>query len=295
MQLIKKGNMTKHIEVAAHTKAKLGEGPHWDTYSQSLFWVDIDKCEIHNYNANKGDKVVARLEVPVGAVVPSSSGELIVGADRGIAKIDATGSVTWLATDLLGDRMNDGKCDPYGRFYVGSLTYDRRPGASALYCLDITGQIELVKSDVTISNGLGWSPDQKTMYFIDTPTRSVLAIDYDVSVGSLDNPRKFIDLTLEDGNPDGMTVDSEGGLWIVMCRSGTLRRYSDQGRLDEFIEFPTKLTTSCAFGGAGLDTLFVTSGTFGYPPQELSDQPLAGSIFALDPGVKGMASNGYGG
>lgn len=287
--------MKVQIEVASDARAKLGEGPHWDPLSDSLYWVDIDAHEIRRYQPGRGDSVLFNLDMPVGSVVTASSGDLVAGAGRGVARIDGSGNISWLAKGLRGDRMNDGKCDPLGRFFVGSLTYDRVPGASSLYRLDAGGGISEVLGDVCISNGLGWSPDATTMYFIDTPARCVMAFDYDLASGALSSPRKFIDLWSEQGNPDGMAVDIEGGLWIAMCRSGRLRRHGADGCLDEIIQFPTKLITSCAFGGEGLDILFVTSGTFGYCGGELSDQPLAGALFALSPGISGLPTYRYGG
>lgn len=285
--------MKTEIQVVSDMKAILGEGPNWDSVSNSLYWVDIDSCEVHRYQSESGDSVIFGLDVPISSVVLTSAGDLMAAAGRGLVTVNELGDLKWLVKGLRGDRMNDGKCDSMGRFFVGSLTYDRTPGASSLYRLDPEQKLSEVLSDVCISNGLGWSPDATTMYFIDTPMRCVMAFDYDLTLGSLSSPRKFIDLWEVQGNPDGMTVDSEGGIWIAMCRSGHLRRYDSDGVLDEIIEFPTKLITSCTFGGEYLDILYVTSGTFGFSSSELTSQPSAGALFALSPGISGMPTYRY--
>ncbi|HTI30100.1 MAG TPA: SMP-30/gluconolactonase/LRE family protein, partial [Methylomirabilota bacterium] len=187
-----------------------------------------------------------------------------------------------------GLRFNDGKCDPAGRFWAGTMTYDAALGAGALYRLDPDGQARMVLDEVTISNGLAWSLDGGTMYFIDTPTQRVDAFSFDGVTGEIGDRRPEIHLPPEAGAPDGMTIDAEGGLWIALWGGAAVHRYLD-GRLDQVIELPVSQPTSCCFGGASLDELYVTSAREGLSAPRLRAEPLAGALFRVRPGVRGLA------
>jgi sugar lactone lactonase YvrE len=185
--------------------------------------------------------------------------------------------------------MNDGKCDPAGRFLAGTMTLDRTPGASTLYQLDRNLRITPLLGGLALSNGLGWSPDGGTFYFIDTPTRRVDAFDYDIATGSLSNRRIFVDLQHTPGAPDGLSVDAEGCLWVAMARDGAaVRRFGPRGETREVIEIPTAKVTSCTFGGPELDELYITTACFGLDEFQLADQPLAGAVFRVRLNVKGL-------
>ncbi|MGH8979419.1 MAG: SMP-30/gluconolactonase/LRE family protein [Acidimicrobiales bacterium] len=274
---------TVTIEAVTPSGALLGEGPSWHDVAECLYWVDIRRGEVHRYRAGAGDSVLATLGVPVGAAVPRERGGLLLAAGMGFAVLRESGEITWLATVDAGDRMNDGKCDPRGRFFAGTLTHDRRPTA-ALYRLDVDGGVEMVLGGLAVSNGLGWSPEGDRFYHIDTPTRRVDVFDYDLDRGSLANRRTFVDLENAPGNPDGLTLDSEGGVWVVLCRGSSVRRFTPEGALDCVIDLPVTRATSCTFGGADL---YVTTGTFDLSSEELAHQPLAGAVLRCRPGVDG--------
>jgi sugar lactone lactonase YvrE len=180
--------------------------------------------------------------------------------------------------------MNEGGCDPDGRFYCGSMAYDQRPGGGALYRLDPGGSVRAVLENVTISNGLEWSPDGSRAYYNDTQTYRTDVFDYDGDSG-LTGRRPFVDLSAEAKLPDGLTVDEEGGVWVALANGGAVRRYTPAGVLDEGIEVPAKKVTACTFGGPNLDELFITTSREDLEPGE---DPLAGSLFRAEVGVAGL-------
>jgi sugar lactone lactonase YvrE len=180
--------------------------------------------------------------------------------------------------------MNEGGCDPDGRFYCGSMAYDQRPGAGALYRLDPDYSVHVVLENVTISNGLEWSPDGSRAYYNDTPTQRIDVFDYDGESG-LTGRRPFAEIPTEAGGPDGLTVDEEGGVWVALYGGGAVRRYNPEGVLDEVIEVPAKQVTACTFGGSDLDQLFITTSREGLGS---GDDPLAGSVFRSAVGVASL-------
>jgi sugar lactone lactonase YvrE len=190
-----------------------------------------------------------------------------------------------------GVRMNEGGCDPDGRFYCGSMAYEKTPGAAAVYRLDRDGSTRVVLRHVTISNGLEWSPDGSRAYYNDTATSRVDVFDYDRDAG-LTNRRTFVDVPPEDGRPDGLTVDSEGGVWVALNQGGAVRRYTSDGRVDAAVEVPPRQVTACAFGGDRLDELYLTTSRENLPPDA---DPLAGSLFRAEVGVRGLPVREFGG
>jgi sugar lactone lactonase YvrE len=222
----------------------------------------------------------------VAAVVrPRRSGGAVIAVERGFALEDADGAIT--ALDPLWDddgiRMNEGGCDPRGRFYCGSMAYDASPGAGRLYRLDPDGSTYVVLDAVTISNGLDWSPDGSRAYYVDTPT---LRIDvFDDAEDGLTNRRPFVEFDGEHGRPDGLTVDAEGGVWVALHQGGAVHRYRPDGYLDVVVEVPVRTVTACTLGGERLDQLFITTSREGLAPDE---QPAAGSLFRADVGVPGQ-------
>lgn len=209
----------------------------------------------------------------------------MIGVERGFALEEPDGTLTTLEeiwTDP-GVRMNDGGCDPDGRFYCGSMAYDTTPGAGALHRLDPDGSTHVVVEDVTISNGIDWSPDGSLAYYNDTETFQVDVFDYDFARG-LHNRRRFVDVTGL-GAPDGLTVDSEGGVWVALNQSGTVRRFSPDGATDAVVEVGARQVTACTLGGERLDELFITTSRENLEPD---DDPLAGSMFSVIVGVAGL-------
>jgi sugar lactone lactonase YvrE len=277
--------------------AFLAESPIWDQDTRSLLWVDIMAGDVHRLDAATGEDRVTHVDVPVGAVAARRSGGLVLAAGVGFATLDERdGTLGWLWTGGHGDRMNDGKCDPAGRFLAGTLTYARTPGACALYQLEPGGQVSTLLDGVTLSNGLGWSPAGDRLYFADTPLERVDVLDYDQATGTATGRRTFVDLHDVPGKPDGLTVDADGAVWIAMARGGAVRRYTADGRLDLTIEFPVQLVTSVTFGGDNLGDLYVTTSRENLSEAELAEQPLAGSVFVVTgTGAHGLPANTFAG
>jgi sugar lactone lactonase YvrE len=282
------------VSAVSNSRALLGESPVWDAAHQCLYWVDISRHEIRRYRDGAGEQCLATLDVPVGAIAPRRCGGLIAAAGLGFATVDYDGTVRWIASVGSGDRMNDGACDPAGRFLAGTMNRDRSPGA-ALYRLDPDGTVTTLLPGVAISNGLGWSPGGDLLYYIDTPARRVDVFDYDVATGTPSARRLFADVRDAPGNPDGLTVDADGGVWVVMCRAGTVRRYTKAGQLDGILALPVSRPTSCAFGGPALDTLYLTSGQMDMSVADLAAEPLAGALLFARPGVTGLACPAFAG
>jgi sugar lactone lactonase YvrE len=262
-----------------------GEGPVWSERWGGLRWVDMLAGDILSLVA---DGTIDRRHVGsvAAALRPRQQGGAVIGVERGFALEEADGTLKHL-DELWSDtnvRMNEGGCDPDGRFYCGSMAYDQQPGAGALYRLDPDGSVQVVLENVTISNGLEWSPDGSRAYYNDSPTQRIDVFDYEAESG-LSGRRPFAEVPAEVGLPDGLTVDEEGGIWVALYGGGSVRRYTPDGMLDYVIEVPAKQVTACTFGGSGLDQLFITTSREDLKPGE---DPLAGSLFRASGGVAGM-------
>jgi sugar lactone lactonase YvrE len=268
-----------------------GEGPVWWPDGSGLRWVDMLAGDVLSLAA---DGTVERVHVgEVAAVVrPRRAGGAVLAVERGFALQDTDGTVTPLPavwTDE-GIRMNEGGCDPDGRLWCGSMAYDQSPGAGSMYRLDPDGSVREAFGDVTVSNGLEWSPDGALAYYDDTATHRVDVFDYDRDAG-LTGRRPFVVLG-EDGHPDGLTVDAEGGIWVALYGSGAVHRYDAAGRLDAVVEVPTPQVTACTLGGPELDQLFITTSREGMGPD---DDPPAGALFHVDAGVRGRTVREFAG
>ncbi|WP_116451973.1 SMP-30/gluconolactonase/LRE family protein [Blastococcus litoris] len=268
-----------------------GEGPVWWPDGSGLRCVDMLAGDVLTLAA---DGTVRRVHVgDVAAVVrPRAGGGAVIAVERGFALQDADGAVTTLDpvwTDP-GVRMNEGGCDPDGRLWCGSMAYDQTPGAAAMHRLDPDGTVRRVFGDLTVSNGLEWSPDGSLAYFADTATHRIDVLDYDRDAG-LTGRRPFVTFG-DDGNPDGLTVDADGGVWVALHGAGAVHRYDSSGRLDAVVEVPTPQTTACTLGGPGLDQLYVTTSRQGMSP---GDDPLAGAVFRADVGVRGRPVRAFAG
>jgi sugar lactone lactonase YvrE len=262
-----------------------GEGPVWSESWGGLRWVDMLAGDVLSLAA---DGTIDRRHVGnvAAALRPRRQGGAVIAVERGFALEDADGAIRYLG-ELWTDthvRMNEGGCDPDGRFYCGSMAYDQRPGAGALYRLDPDDSVHVVLENVTISNGLEWSPDGSLAYYNDTPTQRVDVFDYDGESG-LTGRRPFAEIPAEAGGPDGLTVDEEGGVWVALYGGGAVRRYNPEGVLDEVIEVPAEQVTACTFGGSNLDQLFITTSREGLGGGE---DPLAGSVFRSAVGVASL-------
>ncbi|WP_199432354.1 SMP-30/gluconolactonase/LRE family protein [Qaidamihabitans albus] len=265
--------------------AEHGEGPVWFARRGSLAWVDMLRGDVLTLDA---DGATGRWHVGTvaAALRPRTRGGAVLALERGFALADELGGPVRDMDPLWTDetvRMNDGGCDPDGRFYCGSMAYEKRTGAGALYRLDPSGSAERVLSGVTVSNGFAFSPDGGTAYYVDTPTGGIDAFDYDHDRG-LTGRRRLVDVA-SPGQPDGLTVDEEGHLWIALWGGSAVHRYRTSGALDAVVELPVSQVTACAFGGAELDRLYVTTSRQG---ADLGAQPTAGALFAAVPGVRGL-------
>lgn len=267
-----------------------GEGPVWSSRWGGLRFVDMLAGDVLALGAGGG---VERRHVGevAAALRPRRGGGAVIGVRRGFALEDADGSVTplpelWSRDDI---RMNDGGCDPDGRFYCGSMAYDQRPGAGALYRLDPDGAVTEILTGVTVSNGLEWSPDGTRAYYNDTPTREISVFAYDADAG-LHDRRRFAAV---DGLPDGLTVDAEGGVWVAVYDRRAVRRYGPDGALDAEVPVPDAgNVTACTFGGDDLDRLFITTTREGLEPGQ---EPAAGSLYVADVGVRGLPAREFAG
>ncbi len=262
-----------------------GEGPVWSTRWGGLRWVDMLAGDVLSLAATGA---ISRRHVGsvAAAIRPRRQGGAVIGVERGFALEDVDGTLTPLDALWTDDRvrMNEGGCDPDGRFYCGSMAYDQRPGAGALYRLDPDLAVCVVLRQVTVSNGLDWSPDGSRAYYVDTPTQRVDVFDYDTEAG-LTGRRPFAEIAAEVGRPDGLTVDAQGGVWVALYGGGAVRRYTPDGVLDEVVEVAAKKVTACTFGGPHLDQLFITTSREGLEP---GADPLAGSLFRVVVGVTGL-------
>ena len=212
---------------------------------------------------------------------------------HGFAHLDLeTEELTFISDpepDKPENRFNDGKCDPAGRFWAGTLALDEKPRAASLYCMDTDLSVRRVLGNVGNSNGIVWSLDNTTMYYIDTPTREIAAFDYDLETGAISNRRVAVTVPQEYGYPDGMTIDEEGMVWVALWGEGCVCRWDPRtGELLHSLRLPVRQVTSCAFGGEKLDELYITSACIGPEGKALAAQPLAGGLFRVHPGVKGI-------
>ncbi len=280
-------------ELEFDAQAKLGEGPCWDARNNLLYWVDIEGFALHVYNpATKTDRAI-NVGQHIGAAVVRQSGGMLVALREGFYHLDLnTEQLTKIVdpeAEQPENRFNDGKCDPAGRFWAGTLFLpETEPELGSLYCLATDLQVQRKLGKVSISNGLAWSADELTMYFIDSPTRQCFAFDYDKASGDMRNRRVVVEIPAGEGWPDGMTIDAEGMLWIALWDGWCVRRYNpNNGALLDEIKVPVARPTSAVFGGANLETMYITSASTRLSAEALAAQPFAGGIFKAHPGVSG--------
>lgn len=274
------------VELAVSRPALLGEGPRWDGACSRLLWVDVEGRALHVLDPLTGDRSIP-VGSRVGAVAPVSDETALVALADRLALVDlGEGSLETLV-EVPHDaerRLNDGACDARGRFWVGSMALDERPGGGALYRY-AEGALERVVDRVTLSNGIGWSPDGRTMYYVDSPEGRVDAFDFDVDAGTIANRRTLV--AIDEGTPDGLTVDDAGGVWVALWAGWSVRRYTSRGELDAIVDLPVAKVTACCFGGDDGRTLYVTTASVDLTEDERRRQPHAGCVFAAYPGVSG--------
>ncbi|SDQ11255.1 SMP-30/gluconolactonase/LRE family protein [Quadrisphaera sp. DSM 44207] len=268
-----------------------GEGPVWDDAAQQLLCVDLTEGALLRVDHITGAVRRSQVSSVLAALRPRRSGGWVLALERGFALTD-TGwddeprvrALPQLWSDP-GVRMNEGGCDPAGRFWCGSMAYDQSEGAGTLWRLDPDGSASAALRGVTVSNGLAWSPDGSVAYYNDTPTGRTDVLQVDADTGEVTGRRPFATAPEGDGMPDGLVVDAEGGVWTALYGGGAVVRYGPDGTLTERVDVPTPHVTACTFGGPGLATLFITTSTEGLDREQ---EPQAGALFHHEPGVRGQ-------
>lgn len=286
-------------EPIVKTDAMLGEGPTWHQVHQMLYWVDIEKKILHAFEPETSHRREWPVPKRLGTVSPASNGKLILGLQGQIAFFDvASGEIESLVAvepDVQGNRCNDGKCDPIGRFWVGTMQLQCEPAAGSLYCLDTNLQLHKVLSGLTIANGMEWSPDGSYMYFIDSATYCVKRYRCDCEDVSLAEGEIILRFEADGGMPDGMCADSEGMLWIAFWGGGRVGRYNPvTGHHLADVVVPAPHVTSCCFGGRDLTTLYITTARDGLDQKQLAQYPLSGSLFACNADARGRQPGFFG-
>ena len=286
------------VELVLDARADLGEGPRWDAHGQRLLWVDIMRGRVHAYTPARAGCRSVDVGRPVGALAGAADGGVVLAVAGGFARLDwDSGQIRMLAAieaDRPHSRMNDGACDPGGRFWAGTRALDERPHAGALYRLDRDLTVHTMLTEVTISNGIDWSLDGRRMYYVDSPTRRIDVLDFDASTGAIANRRPFVSVPAEAGIPDGLTVDAHGFVWLALWGGAALHRYDPEGARERVVPLPVTHPTSCAFGGSDLDELYVTSARRPLSADERARQPMAGGLLRVRPGVVGRPANLFG-
>lgn len=290
------GGILKPVEDTP--SAQLGEGAIWHPEKEALMWVDIIEGKVFMYKPGEGMVQNIKLGSMVGTVVPASGNYFAVAAqETGIFGLTTDGIPELIAEFPASAgqnvRFNDGKCDPMGRFWVGTMHKEQIKGAADLYMLQNDTMV-IKQPDVTISNGIVWDTNKNLMYYIDTPTQSVYSYDYNNETGEISNQRVVIEVPKEKGSPDGMTIDSEGMLWIAHWGGNGVYRWNpDNGELLDRIDVPAPNVTSCAFGGPNLSTMYITTARVGMTEEQLAEYPLSGSLFSIETDFKGLEAYSF--
>lgn len=287
------------LERLTDEPAILGEGPCWHAQKKVLYWIDILGKRLHCYDpADSSDRFwdIGQL---VGTVAPRASGGLLLGLVEGFAYFDPdTEELEHLPAIEPGTmtRFNDGKCDPAGRFWCGSMDLKEEEALGSLYRMGTDGDVAKIESNVSISNGLGWSPDRSTMYYIDSPTKTVSAFDYNLETGAATNRRSVFRLGEDEGYPDGMTVDNEGMIWLAHWAGARVCRWNPNTcELLERYDTPAPHTSACCFGGDDLSDLYITTARKGLSDEQLEKYPLSGHLFRLRTDVTGSETFSFAG
>jgi sugar lactone lactonase YvrE len=281
------------VELVIDSKSELGEGAVWNPKTHELLWINITGKILNFYNPKSGNNKEMFTGQMIGTVVPTESGDVLVALQNGIYQLNPeTGTKKQIVdpeSDLPNNRFNDGKCDPAGRFWAGTMSIKDEKSAGALYRLDADSTLHKMVENVSISNGIVWSLDKTKMYYIDTPTQKVVVYDYNNKTGEIKNKNTAVEIPKEMGSPDGMTIDSEGNLWIALWGGSAVGCWNPvSGKLLQTIDVPAKNVTSCSFGDEDLGTLYITTARISSSKEDLDRYPLSGGVFKTRPGVKGI-------
>ena len=292
--------LIKEPELLLDAKSPLGEAPIWDVERQVLWWTDILGRVLHCYNPIDGTNRTWEIGQMVGTLVIAKCGGLVLAAQNGFLRFDPLTGATELIVDPEADkpenRFNDGKCDPVGRLWAGTMPITEDSATGSMYCLHPDGRVEKKGEAYSIPNGIVWSADAKTMYHIDSPTRRVDAWDFDNATGTISNRRTAIEITDEGAFPDGMAMDVEGKIWVALWGGWSVVRFDPEtGEELARVELPVSQVSACAFGGPNLDELYITSARKKLARKELENQPLAGGLFKARVAVRGVESVAFAG
>jgi L-arabinonolactonase len=281
------------VDCVYRHRALLGESPVWSVDENCLYWVDIEGRTFNRFDPSSSENLVIDTPERFGCFALRENGGFVAATEAGFKLYDAeTNSLTPLTDPEAAkpnNRFNDGRCDRAGRFWAGTMVESGAQVPDAgLYCLDRDHTAIQKHSGFILANGLAWSPDNKTMYFADTRKPAVWAFDFDIANGDISNQRMFIEFGEKDGVPDGAAIDNDGGYWLTQPRAARVCRYTPAGAIDTIIELPVSKPTMCAFGGPNLNTLYITTNSFGFNAANMAAEPLAGSLFAIELNAQGL-------
>lgn len=277
-------------------RSRLGEGPIWDNQKQVLHWVDVYNCRVHTFNPDSGTDTFIEVDTVVSGLFLDDGEHLILAQEDGLTRLDlrsgATTPMIAIEADKPGNRLNDVKVDARSRLWVGTMNNAEGPEAN-LYRYDLDNSLHRLETGLSISNGLGWSPDQTTFYLTDSPRQVIYAYDFDLASGAIRDRRPFINLSHESFYPDGLTIDAEGCIWSAMWNGWCVIRFDPNGQEMLRIPLPVPLVTSCTFGGEDLTDLYITTASAGLSQAELKESLAAGDLFRVQTDVQGLPSDRY--
>ena len=289
--------MNYQIECWSRGTSELAESPLWDAANDRLWWVDILRGAILSQAEHEVVPTEILVEGMVGAVALAGDGKLALATSTGFRLLEIESGISTVLAEVESDnpdiRMNDAKVDPFGCFWGGTTSISGKSKAAALYRLNRRGRVTIALTGLSVSNGLGWSPDGSAMYLIDSPTKSIRTFEFPKSGTIHGGGRVLVDTECYAGTPDGMCVDAQGCLWVCFWEGWNVRRFSPLGDLLAEIELPVSMPTSCCFGGRGLDQLFITTARHGLSREQVMAEPLAGSVLRARPGIAGLASSNF--
>jgi sugar lactone lactonase YvrE len=283
-----------NAEIHYKATCSLGEGPVWDTERNGLWWVDIKKKKVYFLANNSDTPQIINLSQMVGMSVPTTDGRLIVALENTLELVTpASGQAEIIypvEPDLPKNRSNDGKCDAKGRLWFGTMNVDNEKFKGNFYSYDPANGLQLQRDQCSISNGLCWNADNTILYYIDSPDQDIKAFDFDLENGTISNERVIARVENPDWTPDGMTIDTNGNLWVAMWGGASVQCFDpNTGQIIDSVSVPALQTTCCTFGGEDMRTLYVTSARTGMNEQQLQEYPLSGSIFKVELPVSGNA------
>jgi len=286
--------VVNELEHVLAVQNKLGEGPLWHAEEQAIYWVDIEQNCFYRFYPQTGTYESFDVGVMIGVLAIRAGGGLVMATKQGFAFWEAQQGLRFIADPEAHKpftRFNDGAVDCQGRFWAGTMRYPNDASVQpegSLYRLDPDLSLHTIETNVGVSNGIGWSPDNRLMYFTDSPLHMIYVYDFDATTGTIQNRRPFVHTPDEKGVPDGLAVDSEGFIWSACWGGWKVTRYDPSGKVEREIQLPVEYPTCCAFGGEHLDELYITSAWTALREEQKMQQPYAGDLFRVKTGIKGL-------